>query len=845
MAEGLTLEQMQQKGIKPIETPQGDGGLTLEQMQASGAKPVDTQSPYQTGGASSMLGGIGGFIGNTAKGLVHDTVTDFSDLASLPKDAFSGDSQKIWTDIGGGVGVLSDIAIGATMLSGQEEAVLPEMAARTALKTGVKKVAEKLTTTAGFGASSAASTFAKAKGEGASTSQAAEEAVTSGLVTMGTLGLFNIFGPKVNNAFGKMIGNSKIAQSVQSNFGKITEYLASATEYAKMGKTANVIKDKVSAASKGIMHTVDAILTKTAAGVPEPSGEAFTKMISNAFDKVGVQSDATEMGYNALNKSLSKFPLPKEAADKINAVLGDKAIAPQGQELQKLYQDEFTNIIKSGKTGGMTTSEMMNMAKKAVDAKFASTEEAGLIEATQGLLGKIKQGGTANLSDLQGIISKMPKEVEEAKVTSKIKDIIKQVLTDSGTPESKALLSEMTRLGTEASQNSVMRGMVHTLKDNQGNWQSAFQSIFSKLKNEKDVQYFYSAIGEDGQKMFKGMLSKSLFGDVARAYRNVIEKAGNKYTPELVDKAQKEATDALDKYTQKISDLNLLSPEERGIFHDMRDMIPNLDTYAKNVGIDMASLTTKEGEKALTAETAKATKETLDVVKKSPVWKTITSGSYEELPKSFLGSSINELQSLKTQLGGEGSAEWQSLAAGTLGGLMDKVTGLWGEKDVTAIEKTFEGLSSSVEGNKEKFTEIFGKEGKQLISNLADYGKSLKATAVSKPTKAVLHTAAAAGAKMTGHMFLMVSQLKEAGNVIFSKEEQSIIDKLATDFEKNPQEFEKTITTSLEKDGKLPKDIVDNLNKVKNAVSYYLKYVVSKKTGEGATGVNSQDTNNQ
>lgn len=800
-----------------------------QEKQEEGKEPVNISlGPIDSATKSVAEGGFG-LAKKAVKGIVHDTVTDFSELAHLPFDIYRGDSQKIWTDIGGGVGALSDIAMGITLASGiatgglSETAIPIEMAGRVALKRGVKKLAEKAMTTKGFGATEALSSFAKAKGEGKSTEDATVSGLTSGALTMGTLGLFNKFGPSINNSFAKMMNGTKIMESVQNNFSKISEYLASAQQSKALGKTAQSIKDKVSSASKGIMHTVNTLLSKTATSIEEPAPEEFTRMVQKSFDNVAIKNDITEIGYKALNESLSKFKLPKEASEKINALLGEKSIKPQGKELQDLYKAEEDRLIKTAKGEELKKimSDLSGTAKKNVDSRYSSDEELNLLEGTQNLVMKMKAGAETNLSDLQNLISKIPEEVQNAKITTKIKDIIKDELKKANTPESNALLDEMTRLTTESSQNSLMRSMVHALDENKANWQSATQAILSKLNNEKDKDFFYQAIGEEGQQMFKKMLSKSIFGDVARAYKNVLDSANNKYTPELVDKAQKEALSALDKYTNKISELNLFTEEERNIFHDMADMIPNVDTYAKNIGVDLLD---KE-----------STKEELGLLKESPLWKTISSKSYSELPDAFLKSSIEELQATKKILGGESSPEWQSLQVSTLAKMFDKITGLWGEKNIDNIEKTLQSVSSSVSGNKEKFSEMFGGEGESLLGDISDYAQKLKASGLKKSAKASLYIAGAAGAKATGHMFLMISQLKNAAKEIFSKEESDAIDAFAQQFSKTPEEFEKQFTESIKSTGKLPKNVVDLMKKIQEPLSYYLKYVLSKKAGESST----------
>lgn len=74
MSEGLTLQQLQSMGAKPVGPAANSGGLTLAQLQAQGAKPVSaiptTPTPApNTGGLLGTVGKVGSAVSNVIQSI--------------------------------------------------------------------------------------------------------------------------------------------------------------------------------------------------------------------------------------------------------------------------------------------------------------------------------------------------------------------------------------------------------------------------------------------------------------------------------------------------------------------------------------------------------------------------------------------------------------------------------------------------------------------------------------------------------------------------------------------------------------------------------------------------------
>ena len=835
--------QLQSKGATPQEIEQFVSSAKASQTSTGG-------SGYQPGMAESAAGAVLGGAGALGGAIVNSTADDFKGLYHLPGSIFDPSHPDLAKNVAGSIGALTDVGIiaagilGTPFTGGASDAAAAEaLAAKSTAEVGVKKVAQvvaqKATGTVGLSAANAGQAYAGAKSKGASDMQALGAGAAAGGETLLTLGLMNKFGPKVWNAFTSKIGGSKIAEYAAGQFQKGVDILKNASMSQTMGETAHAVTSAVNDAATSVGRGVYSLFSKVATSLPEPGENTVGTMADSAFQNVNNASKAIDTQYGAVTAKLAGYEIPQTVAKTLEDAVGS-IVPPTAADTAKLVDAEVTRMVSAGETAGMTEADITKAAKAAVDAtaRAGAQAEQTVTEAAQGLVTALKSGAKVTADAAYAVVNQVPAEVKDSVVVDRIQQAIKEAL--GKTPEGQALWDELRALSNRRAENQTQRGFAQSLATAKGDgWRSAVDAIFSKLGNAGDVQSLMKALGMSSRQ-FQDMLTKRVMESVSMAYRGVLNSAENGVvTPKVVDDAQKAATAALDKYLAKIPQLpGLLAPEREQLLYSMKNIIPNMETIAKNAGVNM---TFAEGKISLGLA---ADKETLDAVTKTDWYKAISDPTkFTEAPAAIFNATVPEIQAIKKVLGAD-SEEWKAVGASALSHIWDTVKGLWGATDTKTIEGSLKSISSKVGGNEELFSELFdtttkgGKKikGGQILDDIVNYGNAIKG-GLSKKGQGFVAATTALVAHIAGHPFMAIGELRKAVGII-TADDISLIEQVAS---KSKATLRKEIADGI-KTGKIPEDLNKYFDIIKRTAGILMKYEVSKAVVNATSGTGQPAT---
>jgi len=283
------------------------------------------------------------------------------------------------------------------------------------------------------------------------------------------------------------------------------------------------------------------------------------------------------------------------------------------------------------------------------------------------------------------------------------------------------------------------------------------------------------------------MLGKKIVYDALKAYQ-AVAGSGRDATPEIAAKAAAALQAKIAEYTDKLTNLpGLLDQETIHFLEDMGKGTADVNTIAKNLGIDASTMLDETGKPLLQAAKEGAAALTLkpeevQSLAASPVGKFLSGENpqWRDMPAALLKTSAKDLTALKQSMKPE---EWAQVGAMTLGHLLQKVTGLWGTADKEAVNKTLESISTAVSGDKEAFSVLFdtGKsEGKSMVEQLSNYASALKSNTSGKEGRVLGNAAASVTFAMIHHVYISAVLANKAIREALGEEEATALDKVAT-----------------------------------------------------------------
>lgn len=860
---GMTLAQIQAGGGKTIQS--AGGGMTLDQLKAAGATPSapgavpssqipgpgNTPSPDQ----GSTAGNIGKGIVNIAKGVAQSTAGDFKSLDNL---VFHPGAENFWDEVGGSVNAVSDVMLAGGLIVGDVAtggadipadpveaagAIGARDAAEKGIGTAVKKVAQGTLGrfAAGKGAGAAAqavgagvTSAAKAKGQGESTEGAVGEGLVSAGITLGTLGVMNTLGPKVQNTILNAISKTKFAGFVQQHLQSAADALSSAVESSRMGAAISSVRARLGSAAKQILTANDGLLSNLySKAMKEPLPTDVGHMADATYNRANISSVAINRKFQGIISRFENFDLPKDVIADIQKNLPKGFTAPSTAEVKKMVMDEEDNIVKSGNTVGMGHADITKKARATVAATLQKTAQDGGDEASvvEKLQSAITSGAKVTAADVLHAIEVTPDTVKQSIATSAAWGAIKDVV--GKTAEGKKLLSDFLDASISRYQNQEQRGFAEILKNGQGQgWQTAVDAMLRNV-TEGNVENFKTALGPVGIQKFGTMLIKRIVGAGALAYRGAIKTANGKYTTATVDAAQKAFSSSIDGYLSQLEKLpGILTDTQVQALHDLRDSIPNVSEFARNLGIDTSVL----GKEISQVKSLGASAQDIATVGASDIGKFLASGSgqMDKVPDLLMKSDTTEIAALKNTLG-EDSNEWKALSGSALGKIIQATTGLFGATDKNTVESMLGKIDVSVGGSKEKFNALFGKDGGQIFQDLINFSSASiekKGTLGSSALKA----GAAVVAHAFGHPYISYLLGKDMVKNAMSDEERSLVEELAT---ASPAQLKSQFMSEIKKTGNVfSSATISAIQAFNRAIAPVLKYEVAKKAGiSAASGV--------
>jgi hypothetical protein len=812
------LNAMETKGENDAVAP---GTLTLQ-----GLKP----GSFTIGQKGQPQGQGGNWLTDSIKGMVTGTGQDFASLGQMDNYLKGPGNPDFWKTLGGNINALSDVAMAGGILvgdiaSGGADTPLDPaemaagMAARDAaekggaglIKKGLQSTVGRFAAGKGVGlaaqsVASGASSAAQTKAKGGSNVQAAESGTIAAGTTALTFGIMNKFGPKVTNGFVNLIAKTKFGPAVGKALGAAVEYLKSTTGMTALKDTGNAITEKLNAAAEQVVAASHQALGGIAAALKTPTVSETGAMVQRVSANVAETGNRVVEGtFNRALTALSKFKL--SAAD----------------------AEGVAKELATG-TGGKVTS----MAEA-----LAGDAEATVSQRSQMLLMGLKNGGTETVDKIiNGLNIKTPEAVE-ATLTSKWWQAIKDVV--GKTPEGKAALQQYTDAMTARAQQNEQATFADTMRHAMaGGWQRVVGSTFAMLKDAGSVQNLQKALGQDFP-TFQKDLTQKIVAEATAAYQHVVTTASGNITPKVSDDAQKALAGVIDKYVGQLGKLPALLPSKTIAFlSDMKNGIPTVSTLADNLGIDGSKIVDEKGAPLLAqgVQTAqKATQEAIDMVRNSPVGKAIASGKPSAIPQAILGSSKEEIQSLKTMLG-ENSPEWKTVTASALGKIMQNVTGLFSTATHDDAEKFLEDISAKVGGDAEKYNILFGTASTKAKDSAAGFIESISNLANATKKGSLKTAGIKAAASVLGfaihHPFMGFMLARESLDEFVGKESSDLIKALAS---KTPAQIRAEISKEQLAERGVPSALIKTVSAINQYLGPIIKYELAKTLGQNAGGI--------
>lgn len=787
--------------------------------QADGTSAGTPDQPPQQGG-NWMTAAING-VKNVVGSVVQSTGQDFASLGHLPAALTQPGTPDFWSTIGGSINALSDVAMAGGILVGDiatDGANVPANAEEMAGGVAARNAAEKGAGTAikgalgkfaaGRGAGLAAQSVAggaaaaaKTKGQGGTNTEAVESGVVSAGVTAATFGLMNWGGSKIANGFTRLVSKTGVAGGISKALTAATDYIKSSAVMSGLKTAGEGATAKLNAAAEQVVIAAHQALGGIASGLKTPTTSETGAMVQRVSANVSETGNrAVEGTFNRALTALNKFTISK---------------------------DDVTNI--AAQLAKNTGKKVSSMAEA-----LAGDAESTVAQRSQLLLNALQSGTKETVGNIiNGLNIKTPEAVE-ATLTSSWWQAIKKVV--GSTPEGQDALQAYTDAMTARAQQSEQATFADTMRHSMaGGWERVTSATLGMLKDAGSVTNLKQALGDDFGD-FQKNLTQKVIADATRAYQTVVHAANGVITPATSDVAHKALSDTVDAYMKKFGELpGLLSNKTIGFLADMKNGIPTVSSLADNLGIDGSKIIGDKGEQLLStgAQMAqKGTQEIMQTVQNSPVGKALASKTFSELPSALMSSSKEEITAVKQMLG-ENSDEWKTLTSSVLGNIMQKVTGLFGSGGKDEAEKFLQSLSSSVGGDKEKYSLLFdaaGSKGKQsagtLIQGLTDLANAVKSG--SKPA-ALAKAGGAVLAYSIHHVYMAAMMARDSAKEFMSTEDSSLLKQLAS---KTPAQITAELRKgALEDSNWMVKAVAALTGRV---IAPLLKYEVAQKLGQGA-----------
>ncbi len=397
-------------------------------------------------------------------------------------------------------------------------------------------------------------------------------------------------------------------------------------------------------------------------------------------------------------------------------------------------------------------------------------------------------------------------------------------------------------------EKSAANPVVGQTGQGQNTWHNFVSNIWDKLSTPTDVQHLEAAFGSPiDMQSFSKMLGKKILFDGMNAYR-VAAGSITHATPETAKAAATAFQKKITEYTDKLAKLpGIMDPETIHFFQDMAHGIPDVETIAKNAGVDATKMVDEAGKPLLQIEQdAKAglalSTEEMKTVSESPVGKFLAKAGtdFRGLPDALLKSSSDSLNLLKKTMAPE---HWDMMGALTTGKILQTVNGLWGETDRVAIEKTLDTISAKAGGDRSVFEAIFGKkEGTSILNDLVKYGNALSESG-GKFTSVAKNAASAAVFSLIHHYYIAAILANKAVKDVLSTEDSAFLSKVAS---MSKTQLNAEFRKAAGEVGGVPGLIVKFTNLLNSTLAPIFKYEVGNKlpqTGvQSATDLVSGDT---
>lgn len=888
--------QLQSKGASPEE---------IEQFVAS-AKGVSVKTPNPTDTQTQQGSGIGSAIVGAAKGAASQVGDDFKSLGSLFTHSagavegaaqgkglqYQGGENQFWSDIGGSVNALSDVALvagtvaGDVATGGTDTPAVPgeigtEIAARDAAETGIKGAVSKFakskvgSATGRFAAgkgvglaaqvgASGASAFSQAKAKGQGTGSALASGAISAGLTWATFDIMNYVAPAAYNKFLGVVSGLKVAPYVKSMLDKTTTLLQKAATEAQTTKTMGYLKTTVNAAATSLGKATGTIFKAMSDNLGTPTNEQVASLANEMRSNVSkFGNPMVDQIFSNAKKALAPFAV---SVAKLGSIVGD-ATKKGAETSEDDIKAELARMAKSGEiknNGSDAATAASNLAKGKAGTALAQDADESVADRVKTFLSTAGSKANVSISDLLSVMNVIPNGVQEAKSTSALWDAIRTAVGDD--PAGKQALEDWIKGRSTRAAQGIQSDMSDTLeraaanpdallstsqkaaqKTPQSTWQNFVSGVWDNLRNQTDVTHLRAMFRTPQDfKQFGTMLTKKILFDSMNAYRVALGDA-SRATPATLAAASKAFTDKAGSYLDRLVSLDgLLDNESMDFLKDMTHAVPDLETIAKNTGTDVSGLVDEGGKPLMQVEQegkegAKMSEEELSNFQKSPVGAFLSKAGadFREFPAALMKTAPSVLASLKKSMPEE---DWKAVGASVLGHIVQTIKGLWGETDPKTIESTLEKISAGVSGDKEVFETLFntgeGKssgEGEALLHTLSNYGAALKQQGSKTFTKVFGNAAASATFAVIHHEYMAAVLANKAIRALMGDEEKSVIDQVANmskgDLNK---EFKKAATDSTTG---FPKLILQFSNILTRVLGSYTKYEIGNRLMQNAGGV--------
>lgn len=718
--------------------------------------------------------------------------------------AYPGGGLQAWHDIGGSIGAISDIAMAAGMFTEDvgtggiaTPADIPEAAGYAGVRAGLRSFAMGTGKgLAGQAVSSAASTFAKEKGKGASTGKAAVEGAISGVTTAVGFKVMNKLGPTVANTFTRFLSGLKIAPYIQNVVDKVSETLQGAAQSSKINEMGDYVKTSLNAAASDLMKGNFAIFKTMVENLKSPSNDEVTALANRVQQNVGILGNmrvATLFGQ--AKQRLAPFVISSEDAMKLLSEVPAGAAHPTDAEIAA----EVGRMAKAGESAGLSSEQMSaqassNLINKKNLLTLSQDAETPIYERVTPVLVAATKGGNASVSDLLDAMNVAPEAAKESKFTSDLWNMIRMSVGND--PEGKAALADYENARAARAAQDIHSSWASDMEQAAANpvvgqpgkpqlsWQNFVSTVWDKLKTPQDALHLQQVFGNaKNMATFGKMLSKKIIYDAINAYR-IAAGSVRAATPSTAkagaDAFQKTITD----YTHRLTNLpGIMDGDTIKFLEDMAHGIPDVQTIAKNSGIDFSTITDEAGKPLFEAGAAaqKLSEQEMNTIADSPIGKFLAKAGtdFRGLPDALLKSSPEALSALKKSMNPQ---DWEKMGALTLGRIMQKMVGLWGTTDKKAIEDTLHSISAKVEGDKQVFQTLFGSEGGPVLKTLIAYGNAMRdsgITAGGKIKAAASNAASSATFAFIHHYYIAAVLASKAFKDLVGEEDATLLTDLS------------------------------------------------------------------